>query len=492
MTLAPPNPTTLGELRASGYAPRSAERRRSGRTCCERLRGREVDLSEGVLRLRRHRGAGGRERAALRSRPHLPRGARSGEDADDPGSSSGLLDAWIPSRWRAAALHDDPVRSDHAPSGARRVEDARATTCTDRVGARGRSATSRSWRRRTCRSADLIGDVDPVKVAEGPVALRRAHDPLRPGAANPSRDLLHQRAARPHGEGAGGPVQRDGGAGRPDQGLPRATSDRRAGRGEREPGGLHQPRSHHHAAQGPLCGAGPHPLSADPRSRARRSCAGRRPRCRPASKGSTLDVPAFMEDVVAELTLPGAELEPGREPGLRSLRTHGHRQLRDPGRERSCAAPCAAGESEAVPRDVGPRRRWSPRPTGKIELEYCGRASRARPRSCPEPDPTRGAQSSSTSAAPWLELASPRCSRPSTTGWAGRGVGRHAGSPEVLSRDSSSCPASGTPPRALAGVETRRPGVASAVEFLLEGLHLCRTSSTRALQHERAARYGVG
>ena len=53
-----------------------------------------------------------------------------------------------------------------------------------------------------------------------PLARRRAHDPLRPAAAHQPRDLLHQRAARPHGEGAGRPVQRDGRARRADQGLP--------------------------------------------------------------------------------------------------------------------------------------------------------------------------------------------------------------------------------------------------------------------------------
>ena len=45
--------------------------------------------------------------------------------------------------------------------------------------------------------ADLIGEVDPIKVAEGPLPLRRADDPLRARAAHEPRHLRDQRAPRP-------------------------------------------------------------------------------------------------------------------------------------------------------------------------------------------------------------------------------------------------------------------------------------------------------
>ena len=88
-------------------------------------------------------------------------------------------------------------------------------------------------------------------------------DPLRPAAPGQPRPILHQRAARPDGEGAGGSLQRDGGARRPGEGLPGASADRRARGRQRESRGLHQPRSHHHAAQGPLPRPGAYPLPGD-------------------------------------------------------------------------------------------------------------------------------------------------------------------------------------------------------------------------------------
>ncbi len=58
-----------------------------------------------------------------------------------------------------------------------------------------------------------------------------------------------------------------------------------AGRGQRQPGGLHQPRTHHHPAQGPLRRRGAHPLPAGAERRAgadrpggRRAVERRRPR----------------------------------------------------------------------------------------------------------------------------------------------------------------------------------------------------------------------
>ena len=76
----------------------------------------------------------------------------------------GLLDEWTPGHLRLRARRA-PLRPDHRhlPAGARRRT---ATTCASR-GATATSGTPRSSRPRTRRVADLIGDVDPMKVAEG-------------------------------------------------------------------------------------------------------------------------------------------------------------------------------------------------------------------------------------------------------------------------------------------------------------------------------------
>ena len=67
--------------------------------------------------------------------------------------------------------------------------------------------------------ADLIGEVDPIKVAEGRYLSRRADPALRPGAADQPRHLRHQRAARPGRADPGRPAQRPRGARRADPRL---------------------------------------------------------------------------------------------------------------------------------------------------------------------------------------------------------------------------------------------------------------------------------
>ena len=44
--------------------------------------------------------------------------------------------------------------------------------------------------------ADLIGEVDPIRVAEGTLPLRRVDHTLRIDPAHQSRNILHQRVAR--------------------------------------------------------------------------------------------------------------------------------------------------------------------------------------------------------------------------------------------------------------------------------------------------------
>ena len=108
----------------------------------------------------------------------------------------------------------------------------------------------------------------------GALPRRRGDDPLRAHPAHEPRHLRHQRAAGPDREGAGRPLQPDGGEGRPDQRLQGPPAARRRDRRERQPRGLHQPRPHHHAAEGPLRRPDPHALPADDRGRDRDHGAG--------------------------------------------------------------------------------------------------------------------------------------------------------------------------------------------------------------------------
>jgi len=160
MPEAPPPPTTLGALRASGYAARSVreeirenllERLRSGKRIFDGVVGYEDTVVPAV------------ENALLCGHDLIFLGERGQAKTRMIRQLVGLLDEWMPVV-AGAELHDDPT----APVSAR----ARA-----RVAAEG-DETPVAWVHRDERYveklatpdvsiADLIGDVDPVKVAQG-------------------------------------------------------------------------------------------------------------------------------------------------------------------------------------------------------------------------------------------------------------------------------------------------------------------------------------
>ena len=212
----------------------------------------------GHHRLRRDGHPRDRERAPRRPSHGVPRRARPGEVAHHP---------------RPAAL----ARSRHPgrrglPDQRRPAASRSAKRCRRAAAAEG-DALAIAWIGPEQRYgeklatpdvsiADLIGEIDPIKVAEGRYLAdeETIHYGLIPRSQ--PRHLRHQRAARPHREGAGRPLQPDGGEGRPDQRLPDPPAARRGDRRQRQPRGLHQPRPHHHAAEGPLRRPDPHPLPA--------------------------------------------------------------------------------------------------------------------------------------------------------------------------------------------------------------------------------------
>ena len=143
------------------------------------------------------------------------------------------------------------------------------------------------WRHRDERYAEKLATPDtigrrpdrrrrPDEGGGGPVAGRPGDHPLRPDPALPPRHRRDQRAARPRRADPGRDAQRDGGARHPDPWLRAPAAARRAGGGQRQPRGLHQPRPDHHAAQGPVRRRDPHPLPGRARGRGGRDPAGGR------------------------------------------------------------------------------------------------------------------------------------------------------------------------------------------------------------------------
>ena len=248
-------PSTLGELRSSGYKV-STVKQEMRRNLIEKMRKGE-DLFPGIYRLRRHRHPPAPERHPLRPGHHLPRRARPGEVAHDPRPRQ-------PARRRDPGHRRQrgqrrPVRADLASTRRTCIADEgdrRRSTGSAATALRREARDARHHHRRPHRRGR------PDQRRRRPLPLRRADDPLRPDPAHQPRHLrineLPDLAER---------IQ---------VGLFNIMEERDIQiRGyrirlpldvflvvQRQPGGLHQPRPHHHAAQGPLRRPDPHALPA--------------------------------------------------------------------------------------------------------------------------------------------------------------------------------------------------------------------------------------
>lgn len=160
MPTSPPAPRTLGELRASGYRSRSVRaeilsnletRMRGGVPLFDGIRGYDDSVVPAV------------ENALLCGHDLIFLGERGQAKSRMIRSLVGLLDEWMPVV-AGSEIHDDPMSP--VSAGAREA-----------VAAEG-DATPIEWVHRDARYgeklatpdtsiADLIGDVDPIKVAEG-------------------------------------------------------------------------------------------------------------------------------------------------------------------------------------------------------------------------------------------------------------------------------------------------------------------------------------
>ncbi len=232
-------------------------------------------------RFRRDRRTPARERHPGGARHHPPGRARAGQDAGDPlhGRTARRVGA-DRRRLRDQRRSLQPrVALRHRPRRRARRRHA------DRLGApltalRREAGHARHLHRRPHRRGG------PDQDRRGPLPERRAGAALRAHPAGQPGHLRHQRAAGPLRADPGRVAQHPRRARRADPGPPHPPPARHHVGGDGQPRGLHQPRAHHHTAQGPLRCADPHALplrdhDRGPASwRARRTC--RRRACRSA------------------------------------------------------------------------------------------------------------------------------------------------------------------------------------------------------------------
>jgi magnesium chelatase subunit I len=160
MTPSRPTDTTIGELRASGYRPRSVKEEMRG-NLLGKIRSAEA-LLPGIL---------GYDETVL---PQIENAILAGQDIILLGergqaksriarSLVGLLDEWVPAL-AGAELHDDPL-DPVSPRALSIVAEAGDAAQVSWLGRQDRYSEKLATPDITI--ADLIGEVDPVKVAEG-------------------------------------------------------------------------------------------------------------------------------------------------------------------------------------------------------------------------------------------------------------------------------------------------------------------------------------
>ena len=297
-------------------------------------------------------------------------------------SLTGLLDEWMPIV-AGSEINDDPYHpvSKHAR---------------DLVAEQG-DDTPIDWVHRDDRFgeklatpdtsiADLIGEVDPIKVAEGRYLSDELtlHYGLVPRtnrgifAINELPDLaeriqvgllnvLEERDVQVRGYKIRLPARRAAG---------------RLG----QPRGLHEPRPHHHPAEGPLRRPDPHPLPARRRDRGRPSPC-RRPGPLEAAGRRRSRCPTYMAEIVADAQ-PAGPPEPAHQPALgRVGAPHG-----------------------VQPRDAGGQRR-PPRAASTARPTSCPGSATSRPWRRPPPARSRSSPSRRAATSRSSSTSSrPRCS----------------------------------------------------------------------------------
>ena len=184
--------------------------------------------------------------------------------------------------------------------------------------------------------ADLIGEVDMIKHAEGRYLSSELtmHFGLIP--AREPGNLLHQRAARSGAQDPGRVVQRARRARRPDPRLSGAAGPGPLHGVLGQPRRLHQPRADRHAAQGSDRVGHSHALS-DSRARsAWRSATRTRGSTATTTASRKLLIPTFIKELVEEVARL-ARIVAAREPAVGGLGADVDRQPRERRLERRAA-----------------------------------------------------------------------------------------------------------------------------------------------------------
>ena len=349
-----PTIATLGELRAGGYRPRErqgGDARQPGRRSCARgepLLPGILGYDETVLPQI--------ENAILAGQDIILLGERGQAKSRIARSLVALLDEWVPDV-AGAELHDDPLRPVSRPCRATWSPSRATATPIDLAASRRPLRREAGHAGHHHRRPDRRGG--PGQGRRGPLPLRRADDPLRPAAAHQPRHLpineLPDLAERIQVGLLNLMEERDvqirGYKVRLELDLFVVAS--------RQPGGLHQPRPDHHAAQGPLRRADPHPLPEDPEN----EIAIMEPERTAFDDATATSVrcrcPAFMREIVAELSQLARRSSRG-QPALRRERAGHDRQPRDAD-GRGPEAGGAHWASQWPRRASATCRRWSPR-----------------------------------------------------------------------------------------------------------------------------------
>ena len=322
-------------------------------------------------RLRGHRPPAARERAARRPRRDLPRRARPGEDPHDPLARS----ACSTSGCRSSPAARSTTTRTHPVSHARpRRSSPSAATSTpiewvhrdDRFGEKLATPDTSI--------ADLIGEVDPIKVAEG----RYLSDEL----------TIHYGLVPRTNRGIFAINELPDLAERIQVGLLNVLEERDVQiRGykirlpldvmlvaSRQPRGLHQPRPHHHAAEGPLRLARSARTTRSTSSRDRRSSSRRRTVS--TADGIEVTVPDVHDRDRRRAEPAGAQAR-RTSTSAPACRCASRRQLRDAGRQRDAAGASASARRRSC-RASATSTRWSRRPPARSRSRPSTTAARTR------------------------------------------------------------------------------------------------------------------
>ena len=350
-------PGTLGELRASGWVSRPVKEEVRANAIARIAEGKP--LVDGVI---------GYEDTVLpqlenalhrRPRRDLPRRARPGEDPHDPLAHRAARR--VDADRRGQRDQRRPVRPDLArtpacssPSAAttRRSSGCTATAASARSSPRPtrRSPTSsaRSTRSRSPRAATSpTSSPSTTASCRAPTAAssRSTSSPTSPSASRSvcstcSRSATCRSAAT--------------------RSASRSTCMlRRVG----QPRGLHEPRPHHHAAQGPLRRADPHALPARRRARGRGHRAGGAPARSPS--GLNVHVPD-VHDRDRRRDEPAGPPVAAHQPALGRVGAALDRQLRDAGRQRDPARAAPRRDRGRAARQRPRRARREHRGQGRV------------------------------------------------------------------------------------------------------------------------------